>query len=183
MRVRDWQDVLRDVTEANADPDDWRAVAGNRRRGLGEDMFIGHPSVGLYQVKTYARNPYDVKGVGAEVARKVDDELADILPRDEDAGRFAVQQPPEDEDHADEIATRLEETLKVHSEAPTTGGDLFDDVMDALDSPAFGPMDYEFDERPEALEELSDTFEEAEELLDAELDDLVEDDEVGRGFQ
>jgi hypothetical protein len=55
--------------------------------------------------------------------------------------------------------------------------------MDALDSPAFGPMDYEFDDRPDALEELSDTFEEAEALLDAELDELVDEDEVGRGFQ
>jgi hypothetical protein len=183
MRVRDWQDILEDVTSADADPDDWRAVAGSRRRGLGEDMFVGHPAVGLFQLKTYARNPYDVKGVGAEVARKVDGDLADVLPNREDSGRFAVQTPPEDEDHAKEVATRLEETLKVHSEAPTTGEDLFQDVMEAMESPAFGPMDYEFDGRPEALDELTDTFEEAEALLDAELDDLVERDGVGRGFE
>jgi hypothetical protein len=56
-------------------------------------------------------------------------------------------------------------------------------VMDALDSPAFGPMEYEFDGRPDEMDELSETFEEAEELLSKELDDLIEDDGVARGFE
>jgi hypothetical protein len=183
MRVRDWQDVLDDVTEGSVNPDGWRAVAGDRRAGVGEDFYLGHPAKGVYHLKTYAKNPVDVRGVGSRVARKVDDELDPLLPDGEDAGRFAVNRPPEDENEAESMATRLEETLKVHSEAPTTSDDLFEDVMEALDSPAFGPMEYEFDDRPERLDDLADTFEEAEELLNSELDDLIEDDEVGRGFQ
>jgi len=54
--------------------------------------------------------------------------------------------------------------------------------MEAIDSPAFGPMDYEFDGRPDELDELSDTFEEAEELLSSELEDLIDEDDVDRGF-
>ena len=54
--------------------------------------------------------------------------------------------------------------------------------MEALDSPAFGPMEYEFDDRPDELDDLSDTFEAADELLSTELDDLIDDDGVGRGF-
>ncbi|OYR81814.1 hypothetical protein DJ72_10285, partial [Halorubrum distributum] len=61
-------------------------------------------------------------------------------------------------------------------------GPPFEDVMEAVESPAFGPMEYEFDGRPDELDELSDTFEEAEELLTGELDDLIEDDDVDRGF-
>ena len=53
--------------------------------------------------------------------------------------------------------------------------------MDTLDSPAYGPMDYEMDDRPDGMDALSDTFEEAETLLDAELEDLV-DENVSRGF-
>jgi hypothetical protein len=55
--------------------------------------------------------------------------------------------------------------------------------MDALDSPAFGPMEYEFDGRPDALDDLSDEFADADELLSKDLDDLVESDGVDRGFQ
>jgi len=182
MRVRDWQDIVRDVVESDADPEGWRAVAGDRRRGLGEDFYLGHPAGGVYHLKSYAKNPFEVRGVGARVARRVDEDIDPLLPTG-DAGRFAVQSPPEDEDDAETKARRLEEVMRTHADAPTTPGDLFDDVMEVLESPAFGPMEYAFDDRPAALDDLADTFEEAESLLDAELDDLIDADEVGRGFQ
>jgi len=184
MRVRDWQDILSDVTDGSHDPEGWRAVAGQRREGVGEDLYLGHPAAGVYQLKTYAKNPYKLQGVGTRVARRVDDDLDPLLPRRvDDTGRFAVQRPPEDESEAESMATQLEETLKVHSEAPTTAEDFFTDVMEAVDSPAFGPMEYELSDRPDQLDELSDTFEDADELLSKELDDLIETDEIGRGFQ
>lgn len=182
MRIRDWRDVLEDVTEDRTDPDGWRAIAGQRESGVGEDFFLGHPSDGVYQLKTYAKNPYEVKGVGTRVARKVDDGLEPLFPDQGDAGRFAIRQPADGEDEAEQRAKRLAETLNVHSEAPTTPDDLFEDVMEALDSPAFGPMAWDLSDRPEELDELATTFDEAEELLSAELNELIEDDEVDKGF-
>ena len=181
MRVRDWQDILEDVVESDADAGGWRAVAGDRRGGVGEDMFVGHPSVGVFQLKTFAKNPYEVEGVGSRVARRIDDELDPLFPEGDDGGRFGVNRGVEDTDEAKERAKRLEAVLETHADAPTTGDALFEDVMDALDSPAFGPMEYDMYDRPDGLDELSETFEEAEELLSSELDDLVEED-VGRGF-
>lgn len=182
MRIRDWHDILEDVTQGSGDPDDWRAVAGQRREGVGEDMFLGHPSVGVYQLKTYAKNPFEVRGVGGQVARRIDEDLDPLFPEETD-GRFAVQRPPEDADEAERTASELEEVIKTHADAPTTPEALFDDVMETLDSPAFGPIDYDQYDRPDGLDDLADTFEEAEELLETEFDDLVETDDVGRGFQ
>ena len=184
MRVRDWQDILGEVIEESDDRDGWRALAGQRSGGVGEDLYLGHPAAGLYQLKTYAKNPYEVRGVGARVARKIDGDIDPLLPgREEAPGRFGVRRPPEDEDQAKDMAKRLEEAVKVHADAPTTPDDFFDDVMEALDSPAFGPMEFELADRPERLDDLSNTFEEAEELLSSELDDLIDEDEVDRGFQ
>ncbi len=183
MRVRDWQDVLEDVVESSGASDDWRALAGDRRGGLGEDMFIGHPDVGVYQLKTYARNPFDVDGVGARVARRIDDELDPLFPDENSPGRFGVNSPATDERDAESRAKKLETVLETHAEAPTTGDALFEDVMDALESPAFGPMEFDMYDRPEGLDELTETFEEAEALLTEELDDLIETDGVDRGFQ
>ncbi|WP_135661793.1 hypothetical protein [Halorhabdus rudnickae] len=180
MRVRDWQDILAEVVENDRDPDGWRAVGGDRAGGIGEDIYLGHPSVGVYQLKTYAKNPYEVQGVGAEVARKLDDEIEPLFP-DEGSGLFGVQTPPEDENEAEQTASELEQVVKAHAEAPTTSDAFFEDVMDALDSPAYGPMEFDTYGRPEAMDDLTDAFEEAEELLDAELDDLI-DDSVERGF-
>lgn len=182
MRIRDWRDILEDVTDRSGDPDDWRAIAGQRDDGVGEEMFLGHPRVGVYHLKTYPKNPYEVKGVGTQVARRLDDEIGSFFPDRDSNGRFAVRDAPEDEDDAKTRAKRLVEALKVHSEAPTTPDDLFTDVMEAIDSPAFGPMEFDLADRPEGLDELSSSFEEAERLLSTELDDLIEEDEVDRGF-
>lgn len=181
MRVRGWQDILEKVVESNASPDGWRAVAGDRSTGVGEDMFVGHPDVGVYQLKTYAKNPFEVRGVGGRVARRVDEDLDPLFPEDA-GGRFGVRAPVEDEADAKRKANALEEVIRTHAEAPTTPTALFDDVMETLESPAFGPIDYEFDGRPDTLDELTGTFEEAEALLETEFEDIVADDGVDRGF-
>lgn len=182
MRIRDWQDLLEDVSERSSEPGSWRAVAGDRATGVGEDLYLAHPRAGVYLLKTYAKNPFEVRGYGAEVARSLDDELGSFLPAEESGGRFAVQTPPEDEDHAETVGNRLQTVVETHADAPTTPQAFFDDVMEAVESPAFGPMDYDQYDRPDELDALSDRFEEAESLLDAELDDLIESDDVDRGF-
>lgn len=184
MRVREWDDILQDVAESNADPAGWRAVGGDRRDGIGEDLYLAHPGVGAFQLKTYARNPYQVEGVGTRVARSVDDELDDLFPaRDGDgaSGLFGVQQPAEDEETAQEQAKRLETVVETHADAPTTPRAMLEDVMDAVDSPAYGPMAFDQYDRPDGMGQLSETFEEAEELLTTEFEEVV-DDEVERGF-
>jgi hypothetical protein len=183
MRVRDWQDVLAEVADDETDVEGWRAVGGRRADGVGEDLYVGHPSAGVFLVKTYARNPYEVEGVGTRVARKVDDGLDDMFPDRSTEGRFAVRSPPADEDDAESMARNVRETLKAHADAPTEPDHLFEDLMEAVESPAFGPMDYELADRPEPLSDLADEFADAENLLSAELDDLVERDGVDRGFQ
>ena len=182
MRVRDWQDILEDVVESGADAGEWRAVAGDRRGGPGEDMFLGHPSVGVFQLKTFAKNPYEVQGVGSRVARKVDEDLDPLFPAEDAGSRFGVNDGVGDENDAEEKAQQLKTVLETHADAPTTPDALFEDVMNALGSPAFGPMEYDMYDRPDELESLSDTFEEAEDVLTTELDELVEESDVGRGF-
>lgn len=180
MRVRDWQDIIGDVMESNADPGGWRAVGGDRAGGIGEDMYIGHPSAGVYQLKTYAKNPMQVEGVGSQVARRIDEDIEPLFPED-GTGVFGVQQGPEDEDDAEEKAKNLEAVLETHADAPTTPRALIEDMLDAMDSPAYGPMEYDQYDRPGRMAELTETFEEAQERLEAEFEDVIEED-VKRGF-
>ena len=180
MRVRDWQDILEDVTESGADPGGWRAVGGDRANGLGEDLFFGHPDAGVYQLKTYAKNPFEVQGVGTRVARRIDGDIDPLFP-EEGTGIFGVQQGVEDEDEAEEQAKNLEAVLEAHADAPTTPQALVEDVLDAVESPAYGPMEFDQYDRPDRLGDLTDTFEEAEALLEAEFEDVIDED-VTRGF-
>ena len=181
MQVRDWQDTMTEVADSSAEPEGWRAIGGDRSGGIGEDLSIGHPDTGVFQVKTYARNPFEVQGVGAKVAGRVDDELAPLFPERGDAsGHFGVQAPVE-EAAAEDVATELETVVETHAEAPTSPEALFDDITDAVDSPAYGPMEVETNDRPGTMDDLTDTFEEAEDLLETEFKDVV-DDAVDRGF-
>lgn len=181
MRVRDWQDIVQDVVDANVEPSDWRAVAGPRDDGLGEDMYLGHPQSGVFLLKTYPKNPFEVRGVGTQVARSIDDEIADHLPIDTGA-RFGVQSGAEDEIAAQNRAKRLQETVKTHADAPTTPDALFRDVMEAIESPAFGPLTFDSNDRPDPMDDLAGTFDEAENVLNSELDELLDEDDIGRAF-
>ncbi len=182
MRIRDWDDILQEVIESDVDPDGWRALGGDRQRGLGEDLYLAHPKRGTFQLKTYAKNPYQVEGVGARIARRVDDDVEPLFPtKESSSGLFGVQQAVDDEDDAKERFKRAQAVVETHADAPTTPQALFEDIMDALESPAYGPMEFDHHDRPEAVDELTETFADAEELLDAEFEDIIDED-VERGF-
>lgn len=181
MRVREWQDVVRDVVEADVTPEDWRAIAGPRQGGVGEDLYLAHPGAGVYVLKTYSKNPYELRGVGGQVARSLDDEIGSYLP-ETGTGHFAVHPAPNDESEAEERAQRVQEVVRTHAAAPTSPDDLVEDLMTAIDSPAFGPLEYDNRSRPDALDGLTDSFDEAERILNAELEDLIDVDEIDRGF-
>jgi hypothetical protein len=184
MRVRSWDEILAEIADVRAEPDRWRAAAGPRASGLGEDLFIGHPRVGVYQLKTYAKSPMELRGVGQQVARRIDDGIDPLLPHRERAdheGRFGVRTAPADADQASAMAKQVEETLRTHSIAPTGAEDLFEDMMQALESPAYGPMRYRPRERSAELDALSGEFPDADALLSRELDDLIDADGVNHG--
>lgn len=181
MRVRDWQEIVRDVVESDAEPDEWRALAGPRNRGLGEDLYLAHPGSGVFLLKTYAKNPLERKGVGTQVARSLDEEIGAYLPSD-GPEHFAVQPRPTSKQDAEHRARRLNDILKGHREGERSPESLFGDLMGALDSPAFGPLTYDSDRRPDPLDGLAGTFDEEESVLNAEVDDLIDEDGIGRGF-
>ena len=180
MKVRPWEDVLATITEEDVSPADWRAVAGQRRRGVGEDLYLAHPTVGMFLLKTYAKNPFEVRGVGGKVARRVDEDLAPVFPEPETPARFAVQQQPSDPEAA---ANEVGAVLEAHADAPTTPLDCFDDVMEALESPAFGPMDNDPVDRPDALSTLAERVSGQERELEEALESRLESDGVTRGFE
>lgn len=181
MRIRSWDDILSEVAESDADSAAWRAIGGDRRGGIGEDLYLAHPGVGAYQVKTYAKNPFEVQGVGAKIARQVDEEIDPLFPDQDSDGLFGIQQPPDGEDSARRQLEDLETVVETHADAPTTPRAMLEDVLDALDSPAYGPMTFDDTGRPDRLEDLTATFESAESVLDAEFEDIIEED-VRRGF-
>jgi len=182
MQVRDWQDILKDVTETSSSPGDWHAIGGSRADGLGEELVLGHPKAGVFFLKTFAKNPYDLRGVGSQVARRIDDDLDPLFPDQTSPGRFGIKQGVTSEDEARERAAQLKTVFERQAEEQTPPNKLFEDVMDAIESPAHGPMTFDHARRPTELDELAGTFDEADELLSKELDELIDRSGVEHGI-
>lgn len=137
----------------------------------------------MFQLKTHAKNPFEVQGVGTQVARRIDGDLDPFFPDRESEGRFAVQRLLVDEAEGETKATQLEEVIQAHGETPTESEHPFEDVMEVFESPVFGPIPVEQYDRPDALDNLATTFADAEVVLNTELEELVKITGVGRGFQ
>lgn len=78
--IKPRKDILSDVIkEATEFPTDWKAVFGKDRNRLSTDYYLFHPDVGLYLLKEYEKNPLERIGVGAKIARYVDEEISKTI--------------------------------------------------------------------------------------------------------
>lgn len=72
--VKDMNELLRDIIqEAKRRPYGWKSITGHDKLAHAEDICLFHPDVGLYRVKRYQKSPLEFEGVGAKIARRVDD--------------------------------------------------------------------------------------------------------------
>ncbi|MEE9440474.1 MAG: hypothetical protein V3V27_00930, partial [Candidatus Thermoplasmatota archaeon] len=51
---------------------------------------IFNPNIGIYLIKEYHKNPYQVKGVGSKIARNIDEDIEKTIRKD--SGDFGVVQ-------------------------------------------------------------------------------------------
>lgn len=57
----------------------WRVLAGTDEYGF-SDLFFYAPELGVWQIKGDLKSPYELVGVGAQIAaRKVDDEIRELM--------------------------------------------------------------------------------------------------------
>lgn len=69
-RIETLNDVIRDAKKY---PTGWKAIFGKDNNRLSKDYYIFNPNSGIYLLKEYQKNPYELKGVGGKIARYVDE--------------------------------------------------------------------------------------------------------------
>ncbi|PTD94261.1 hypothetical protein C9439_02885 [archaeon SCG-AAA382B04] len=77
MKIHDLEEIVNEIKQEGKkvdNKDKWWAGKG-KHNDFGNDWFLGHPDVGLYQFKSYNKNPYTQKGVGTKLTKNVDDDL------------------------------------------------------------------------------------------------------------
>lgn len=68
-------------------PSNWKAVFGRDEKRLSTDYYIFNPNTGIYLLKEYEKNPFQIRGIGGKIARKIDEGIdADISKKASDFG-------------------------------------------------------------------------------------------------
>lgn len=91
VKVKSRSAILSEIIhEGKRHPDGWSATFGSNPQSFSHDCYMFHPSVGIYLIKEYDKNPYEVKGIGSKIARRIDDDIMDRLTHQ--SGDFGILQ-------------------------------------------------------------------------------------------
>jgi hypothetical protein len=76
LKIKNRNDTLNEIiNKAKKFPDGWKAVFGLDQKLLSNDYYLINPSIGIYLLKEFNKNPYETRGIGSHIARQVDDEI------------------------------------------------------------------------------------------------------------
>jgi hypothetical protein len=145
VKIKLRNEILNDVIrDGKKYPKEWKAVFGEDKTSLSRDCYIFNPSIGVYLLKEYEKNPYEIKGLGGLVARRLDEDVQSEISKY--AGDFGILQgdfkkilknlkkgiePKEIFDAAVSGKKDLGISLPVRGHA-STSKDLFDDIRNNL---------------------------------------------------
>ena len=91
MEIKSRRKILNDVIkDAREHPKGWKAVFGEDKERLSRDYYIFNPNIGIYLLKEYQKNPFEVKGIGGKIARHVDEDIESDVSKY--AGDFGIIQ-------------------------------------------------------------------------------------------
>jgi len=91
VKIKTRQETLKDIiTDAKKQPREWKAVFGRDKDLLSRDTYILNNKIGIYLLKEYQKNPFEVRGIGGKIARHLDDDVENEITKY--AGDFGIIQ-------------------------------------------------------------------------------------------
>jgi len=82
VKIKSRSNLLNDVIrDAKKFPKGWKAVIGKDDNLFSNDYYIFNPNTGIYLLKEYHKNPYEIKGIGGKIARYVDDNVENEISK------------------------------------------------------------------------------------------------------
>ncbi|MCU0851318.1 MAG: hypothetical protein MUC80_08650 [Candidatus Thermoplasmatota archaeon] len=91
VKIKPRNDILRDIIqEGKKHPKGWNAAFGKDSSSFSHDCYIFHPNIGIYLLKEYNKNPFEVKGIGSKLARRIDEDIEEQIRKK--SGDFGIIQ-------------------------------------------------------------------------------------------
>jgi hypothetical protein len=90
-KIKPRNEILNDVIkDGKKYPNNWKAVFGKDNKLLSTDYYLFNPDIGIYLLKEFEKNPFEVKGIGGKIARHLDEDLESEISKY--AGDFGIMQ-------------------------------------------------------------------------------------------
>lgn len=91
MKSKPRNEILNDIIkDSKKYPNGWKAAFGKDNKLFSNDYYILNPNIGIYIIKEYQKNPFNVTGVGAKIARNINDEIEEKFKKN--SGDFGIIQ-------------------------------------------------------------------------------------------
>lgn len=91
MKIKQRTEILHDIIrDGKKHPKGWQVAFGNDSSSLSHDYYIFHPNIGIYLLKEYNKNPYEIKGLGSKLARHIDEDIQEHIKKT--SGNFGILQ-------------------------------------------------------------------------------------------
>jgi hypothetical protein len=166
VEVKTREEILRElIAKAEEHPGGWKAATRRDEQSFGQEYLIFHPKAGIYEVKEYQVNPFEVSGVGAQLAPSVPAGLPRLLQ--EQTGVFGILEVS---------LPRLLEELGEAPEDSVTPLGLSGDL--GVRVPMTGPTH----RAPSSLESLDSSLNARRRVVDAEFRKLLDRGGITRAY-
>ena len=91
MKIKTRNEILNDIiSEGKKHPKGWKAVIGKDIKRMSRDYYLFNQNIGIYLLKEYQKNPFQIKGVGGKIARYIDEDIENEITKN--AGGFGIIQ-------------------------------------------------------------------------------------------
>jgi hypothetical protein len=91
VKIKPRNDILKDIIrDGKKHPKGWNAAFGKDSTSFSHDCYIFHPHIGIYLLKEYNKNPFETKGIGLKLARRIDEDIEEQITRK--SGNFGIIQ-------------------------------------------------------------------------------------------
>ena len=82
VKLKSRNQILNDVIrDAKKNPNGWKAVIGKDETRFSNDYYIFNEKSGIYLLKEYQKNPFEIRGVGGKIARYVDENIENEISK------------------------------------------------------------------------------------------------------
>ena len=91
MQIKSRNETLTDIIkDSKKHQKGWIATFGRDPMLLSNDYYIANPKVGVYLLKEYQKNPFQIKGIGTKIARNLDEDIEEKIHKK--TGDFGIIQ-------------------------------------------------------------------------------------------